>query len=68
MSQEKETHTVVESEANPMLTQLNPESRYRQLGGILGWVIGIWLVAFSLYQLYFSIFPAPRHKNTYRFI
>ena len=42
-----------------LLAQFDPESRYRQLGGIKGWLIGAWLAAFSLYQVYFSIFPAP---------
>lgn len=57
MNREEQTNAVTEEEK--LLTQFDPESRFRQLSGAKGWIIGIWLVAFSCYQIYFSIFPAP---------
>lgn len=46
-------------DVDELLSQFDPESRFRQLGGAAGWLIGAWLVAFSLYQLYIAVFPAP---------
>lgn len=46
-------------DTNALLTQFDPESRFRRLRGVQGWLIGGWLVAFALYQIYFSLFPAP---------
>ncbi|MCI3921237.1 TRAP transporter permease [Paenibacillus sp. TRM 82003] len=46
-------------DANALLSQYDPESRFRQLTGLKGWLIGGWLVAFSLYQLIFAVLPAP---------
>lgn len=42
-----------------LLSEYDPESRFRELRGLRGWLIGAWLVAFSIYQVYFSIFPPP---------
>jgi TRAP transporter 4TM/12TM fusion protein len=51
--------TNTETNTNELLSQFDPESRFRQLGGWKGRLIGAWLVAFSIYQLYVSLFPAP---------
>ncbi|HZG85324.1 TRAP transporter permease [Paenibacillus sp.] len=51
--------TAAPADPNELLSAYDPESRYRKLGGKLGWLVGAWLVAFSLYQVVFSIRPAP---------
>jgi TRAP transporter 4TM/12TM fusion protein len=48
-----------QQQMNELLSKYDRESAYRQLRGIPGWIIGAWLVAFSLYQLYVAVFPAP---------
>ncbi|TLS53168.1 TRAP transporter permease [Paenibacillus antri] len=44
---------------NELLAKYDPESRVRRFAGAKGWFVGAWLVAFSIYQVVFSIFPAP---------
>jgi len=44
---------------NELISAYDPESRFRQPKGKIGWFIGAWLVAFSVYQTVFSIIPAP---------
>jgi len=38
---------------------MEAEAGYRRLSGAIGWIVGAWLVAFALYQLYVARFPAP---------
>ena len=55
----RETSPDSRADADVLMSRFDPESRFRQLGGVAGWLTGAWLVAFSLYQLYFSVLPAP---------
>ena len=52
-------HNSAAADPNELLAAYDPESRYRRPGGKLGLLIGAWLVAFSVYQTVFSIWPAP---------
>jgi len=61
MRQDSQEHMAgnLSSNTATLMERFDPESRYRQFTGYKGWLIGIWLIAFSVYQIYFSIFPAP---------
>ncbi len=45
-----------ETEMQDLLEKYDPESRSRSLKGIIGWVVFLGLLSFSLFQLYTAIF------------
>ncbi len=50
----KKDQQVTDEELEQMMAKYDPEAGYRKLKGILGWVVIILLLSFSLYQLYTS--------------
>ncbi len=48
-----------DEQVKEMLSKYDKESSYRDLKGVMGWVVTILAITFSLYQLYISIFPPP---------
>lgn len=50
------TDTLSQEEQQALLEKYDPEASTRRLKGILGWVVFLGLLSFSLFQLYTSIF------------
>ncbi|MCQ6274276.1 TRAP transporter permease [Bacillus sp. V3B] len=48
--------TLSEGQQQKLLEKYDPEARTRKLKGIMGWVIFFGLLAFSLFQIYTSVF------------
>ncbi len=50
----KKDQQLSEEELEQLMSKFDPEAGYRKLTGILGWIVTIGLLCFSLYQLYTS--------------
>ncbi|RXT14008.1 TRAP transporter permease [Ammoniphilus sp. CFH 90114] len=48
-----------DEQVRELLSKYDKESSYRNLTGIMGWLVTIMAIGFSFYQLYASIFPPP---------
>lgn len=60
-----ENKQLTEEEQQALLAKYDPESNVRQLTGIVGMIVFFGLLAFSLYQLYFTVYerlPAQMHR------
>ncbi|KKE79235.1 TRAP transporter permease [Bacilli bacterium] len=61
MSEHKENQQLTEEEQQKLLEKYDVESNTRNLTGVVGWIVFIGLIAFSLFQLYtgaFGVFTA----------
>ncbi|HZH61747.1 MAG TPA: TRAP transporter permease [Metabacillus sp.] len=56
MSNKEEIKTLTEEEQQALLEKYDPEAGTRKLTGIIGWIVFLGLLAFSLFQLYTAIF------------
>jgi TRAP transporter 4TM/12TM fusion protein len=56
MTEKDELTTLTEEQQQALLEKYDPEAGTRKLKGILGWIVFIGLLAFSLFQLYTAIF------------
>jgi TRAP transporter 4TM/12TM fusion protein len=56
MTEKDELTTLSEEQQQALLEKYDPEAGTRKLKGILGWIVFIGLLAFSLFQLYTAIF------------
>lgn len=52
----KDTGTLSAEEQQRLLEKYDPEAATRKLTGVVGWIVFIGLLAFSLFQLYTAIF------------
>lgn len=48
-----------DNQVQELLSKYDKESSYRNLTGIMKWIVSFLAIAFSCYQLYSSIFPPP---------
>ena len=48
--------TLSEEEQKKLLEKYDPEAGTRKLKGVIGWIVFIGLLAFSLFQVYTSVF------------
>jgi len=56
VSNKEEIKTLTEEEQQALLEKYDPEAGTRKLTGIIGWIVFLGLLAFSLFQLYTAIF------------
>ncbi|MCF6138980.1 TRAP transporter permease [Pseudalkalibacillus berkeleyi] len=50
----KKDQQLSDEELDQLMSKFDPEAGYRKLTGIIGWIVTIGLLCFSLYQLYTS--------------
>lgn len=56
MSKQKQYETLTEEQQQELLEKYDPEAGTRKLIGIFGWIAFLGLLAFSLFQVYTSVF------------
>jgi TRAP transporter 4TM/12TM fusion protein len=56
MNEKDELTTLTEEQQQALLEKYDPEAGTRKLKGLLGWIVFIGLLAFSLFQLYTAVF------------
>jgi TRAP transporter 4TM/12TM fusion protein len=54
--EKEQLKTISEEEQQKLLEQFDPESNTRKLKGVFKWIVFIGLIAFSIFQVYFSLF------------